>query len=165
MKLLNYTALLLPLTCHAATFNSVTYDTCFTPQQNCTAKIVTEIDTAKSKILVQAYSFTSIPIITSLIAAKNRGVDVKILLDKSQKTAKYLSVTYLTANKMWYRIDYKPAIAHNKIIVVDDNTVITGSFNFTKAAQFKNAENVLIIHDKNLAATYKQNWSYRESQT
>jgi phospholipase D len=66
---------------------------------------------------------------------------------------------------MWYRIDYKPAIAHNKVIIIDNGSVITGSFNFTKAAQFKNAENVLIIHDKQLADIYKQNWLYREKQT
>jgi phosphatidylserine/phosphatidylglycerophosphate/cardiolipin synthase-like enzyme len=56
------------------------------------------------------------------------------------------------------KIDAEHAIAHNKIIIVDGETVITGSFNFTKAAQEKNAENLLIIHDKALAAQYTQNW-------
>ncbi|MFA5300061.1 MAG: phospholipase D family protein [Lutibacter sp.] len=149
--------LILPIICEA---NPI--DVCFTPQENCTSKIVTEINNAKKEVLVQAYSFTSIPIIISLLDANKKSVNVKILLDKSQKTAKYSSTTYLIANNIWYKIDYKPAIAHNKIIIIDNETVITGSFNFTKAAQFKNTENVLIIHDKELAKKYKLNWIERE---
>lgn len=55
-------------------------------------------------------------------------------------------------------IDAKHAIAHNKVIVIDGETVLTGSFNFTKAAQDKNAENLLILHDRKLAAQYAENW-------
>ena len=56
-------------------------------------------------------------------------------------------------------IDAQHAIAHNKIMVIDDATVITGSFNFTKAAEEHNAENLLIIHDPALAARYTENWN------
>jgi phosphatidylserine/phosphatidylglycerophosphate/cardiolipin synthase-like enzyme len=55
-------------------------------------------------------------------------------------------------------IDGNHAISHNKVMIIDGETVITGSFNFTKAAQEKNAENLLIIHDPALAAQYAQNW-------
>ncbi len=56
------------------------------------------------------------------------------------------------------RIDARHAIAHNKIMVIDASTIITGSFNFTKVAEEKNAENLLVIWDKNLAAKYTENW-------
>jgi phosphatidylserine/phosphatidylglycerophosphate/cardiolipin synthase-like enzyme len=55
-------------------------------------------------------------------------------------------------------IDDKHAIAHNKIIIIDRETVITGSFNFTKAAEEKNAENLLVIKSKELAKVYMDNW-------
>jgi phosphatidylserine/phosphatidylglycerophosphate/cardiolipin synthase-like enzyme len=55
-------------------------------------------------------------------------------------------------------IDARHAIAHNKIMIIDQSTVITGSFNFTKAAEEKNAENLLIIKSKELAAIYIDNW-------
>ena len=55
-------------------------------------------------------------------------------------------------------IDDEHAKAHNKVMVIDGETVITGSFNFTKAAKKKNAENLLIIHDRNLAEKYVKNW-------
>jgi len=55
-------------------------------------------------------------------------------------------------------IDAKHAIAHNKVIVIDGSVVITGSFNFTKAAEEKNAENLLVIRDAGLAGKYVGNW-------
>jgi phospholipase D len=60
------------------------------------------------------------------------------------------------------KIDYLPSIAHNKIIIIDGKITITGSFNFSHAAQFKNAENVLIIQDVGLAKQYINNWLSRE---
>ena len=57
-----------------------------------------------------------------------------------------------------FKIDAVHSIAHNKIIIVDGGTMITGSFNFTKAAEEANAENLLIIHDKKLAERYIKNW-------
>jgi phosphatidylserine/phosphatidylglycerophosphate/cardiolipin synthase-like enzyme len=60
-------------------------------------------------------------------------------------------------------IDSAHAIAHNKIMIIDKETVITGSFNFTKAAEEKNAENLLIIKSKELAAIYIDNW-YKHKQ-
>jgi phosphatidylserine/phosphatidylglycerophosphate/cardiolipin synthase-like enzyme len=55
-------------------------------------------------------------------------------------------------------IDDKHAIAHNKVMIIDRGVVITGSFNFTKAAEEKNAENLLILKNKELAKVYMGNW-------
>jgi phosphatidylserine/phosphatidylglycerophosphate/cardiolipin synthase-like enzyme len=85
-------------------------------------------------------------------------VQVQVILDKSQRTEKYSSADSLANQGVPTMIDSNHAISHNKVMVIDGETVITGSFNFTKAAQEKNAENVLIIHDKALAAQYTQNW-------
>ncbi|MDY0882328.1 phospholipase D family protein [Dongia soli] len=121
------------------------------------------VGAAKKQIRVQAYSFTSAPIAKALADAYRRGVDVKVILDKSQATAKYTGATYLQNAGVPVAIDYKVAIAHNKVIVIDGSTVITGSFNFTKAAQEKNAENLLVIRDADLARQYIANWQAREA--
>lgn len=136
---------------------------CFTPGQDCIAQITDVLDAAKQSILVQAYSFTSIPIAEHLIAAKNRGVIVKVILDKSQKSQKYSAARLLLNYAIPVWIDYKPAIAHNKIMIVDGMKVITGSFNFTKAAEEKNAENLLVIQDPILAKRYLENWYRRQA--
>lgn len=130
----------------------------FSPNGGCTQAIVDGIDSAKSEILVQAYSFTSAPIAKALINASKRGVKVSAILDKSQKKAKYTSATFLLNAGIPTFIDDKHAIAHNKIMVIDRATVITGSFNFTKAAEEKNAENLLILKNKDLTKLYIDNW-------
>ena len=131
---------------------------CFTPGQDCTDKIVVELRNARRSILVQAYSFTSAPIARALVAANNRGVDVRAILDISQRSERYSSATFLANAGVSVWIDAGHAIAHNKVMVIDGETVITGSFNFTKAAQEKNAENLLVMRDRALAERYTANW-------
>lgn len=131
---------------------------CFTPGGDCTQVIVDQIAGARSQILVQAYSFTSAPIAQALVQAKKRGVDVRAILDKSQRSERYSGADYLANGGVPVLIDAKHAIAHNKIVIVDSEVVVTGSFNFTKAAQEKNAENLVVLRDKGLAERYAENW-------
>lgn len=131
----------------------------FSPGGGATAACVSAIDAAKKSIFVQAYSFTSAPIAKALVDAKKRGVTIEAILDKSQRTEKYSEADFLAHAGIPTFIDGKHAIAHNKIIIIDGARVITGSFNFTKAAEEKNAENLLIITDAKLAARYFANWS------
>jgi len=134
------------------------WEVCFTPGQNCTKVIVKTLSQAKTSIYVQAYSFTSAPIAKALLDAHKRGVHVEVILDKSNVTAKYSAAVFLLNQNILTFIDSQHAISHNKVMIIDEETVITGSFNFTKAAQQKNAENVLVINDKELAAKYLENW-------
>ena len=163
-KIILFLCLLFPGSVIADNFaKDASYSICFTPHGNCTSQIVNAISQAKHQILVQAYSFTSAPIAKALVDAKNRGVDVKIILDKSQVTAKYSATTFFTNHGVKPSIDYKPVIAHNKVMIIDD-TVVTGSFNFSKNAE-RNAENLLIIHDAGLAKTYIANWQNRMAES
>ena len=141
------------------TLNNTRTQTCFSPGGGCTEAIVSQIGKAKKEILVQAYSFTSVPIARALLNAHKRGVKVQAILDKSQRKERYTSATFLSNSSIPTYIDDKHAIAHNKIIIIDRAIVITGSFNFTKAAEEKNAENVLIIWNKELAKSYLDNWA------
>lgn len=136
----------------------------FSPNFGATDTIVKALHEAKKTILVQAYSFTSKEIAQALADAKKRGVDVKVILDKSQESEKYTSATFLANQQIPVKIDRAFAIAHSKIMIIDDMNVITGSFNFTKSAENNNAENVLIIRgNKELANLYIQNWQWRWS--
>jgi phosphatidylserine/phosphatidylglycerophosphate/cardiolipin synthase-like enzyme len=130
----------------------------FSPRGGCTEAVVRELDAAKESVLVQAYSFTSAPIAKALVQAHNRGVTVEVILDESQQTEKYSDADFLHNMGIPTRIDAKHAIAHNKIIVIDEQVVITGSFNFTRAAEEHNAENLLVIRDGALAEKYTANW-------
>jgi len=80
------------------------------------------------------------------------------VLDKSNRSEKYSAAEFTARAGIPTTIDARHAIAHNKIMILDRDTVITGSFNFTKAAEESNAENVLIIRSVDLADLYRRNW-------
>jgi phosphatidylserine/phosphatidylglycerophosphate/cardiolipin synthase-like enzyme len=131
----------------------------FSPHGGCTDAILSEINQAKSEVLLQAYSFTSQPIARALIRAQKRGVKISAVLDKSNRGQKYSAATFLKNMGIPVFIDDKHTIAHNKIMIIDNRVVITGSFNFTKAAEDKNAENILIIDDlPDLTRAYQENF-------
>ena len=131
----------------------------FSPGGGCTEAIIEAIRGAKTSIEVQAYSFTSAPIAKAVAEAHQRGVKVRVVLDKSQRTERYTSATYLHNQKVPVWIDDEHAIAHNKVIVIDRSLILTGLFNFTKSAEERNAENLLIIQGhRDLVAKYAANF-------
>jgi phosphatidylserine/phosphatidylglycerophosphate/cardiolipin synthase-like enzyme len=137
----------------------------FSPKGGCTEAIVKNLDQAERYVLVQAYSFTSTPIAEALVSAHKRGVKVKILLDKSQRRGKGSKLGMLVDAGIPVSIDTKHSIAHNKVMIIDGVTVMTGSFNFTNAAEDKNAENLLVVHDKVLAKKYRDNWNSHQQHS
>ena len=107
----------------------------FSPKGGCTEAVVRELNAAKQTVFVQAYSFTSKDIAMALDAAEARGVVVHVILDKSNLTENYSDADFIAHSGMSVLIDSKHAIAHNKIMIIDGQVVITGSFNFTTQAE------------------------------
>ena len=131
----------------------------FSPKGGCEAAIVKEIKAARHEILVQAYSFTADPLTYGLIEAKKRGVHVDVVLDKSNESERYSDLRIFLENGLPPLIDPSHAIAHNKIMIIDKHTVITGSFNFTNQAEHENAENLLVLKNyPDLARAYRENF-------
>lgn len=156
----------MPTMCLAELFSyNASYDICFTPGNDCASEIINEIKQAKKQVLVQAYSFTDTAIANALIDAKKKGVDVRVVLDKSQTKGRYTLIDTLNKNKIKPVIDHRPAIAHNKLIIIDESTVIGGSYNYTKNAAKRNAENVIIVRDAVFAKKYVKNWHEREQKS
>ena len=133
----------------------------FSPNNGVTSTVVSQINNSKSLILVSAYSFSSKEIAQALVAAKNRGVAVKIILDKGQYTHSYSSSRFFANQGFDIRIDVTHAIFHDKIMILDHNVVIMGSFNFTRNAEQKNAENLLVLSgNPELVKLYEQDWYF-----
>ncbi|OPY86545.1 MAG: Phospholipase D precursor [Smithella sp. PtaU1.Bin162] len=157
MKFIRFTFVIFLVLLAAVSF-AADIDIHFSPRGGCEKAIINGINNAKNEIRVQAYSFTSAPIAKALLDAHKRGVNTKIILDKSQKKQSYSSYFFFKNQGVPVYIDSAHAIAHNKIIIIDRRIVITGSFNFTRAAEENNAENLLIITSPELAEKYLQNW-------
>ncbi|MFJ9450745.1 phospholipase D family protein [Herbaspirillum sp. NPDC101397] len=142
-----------------------TLETAFTPGDDIEGLLTDAVAKARRQVLVQAYILTSKPLTNALIAARKRGVEVRVLVDAGQlNKLGHERIAAMLAAGVTVREETKYKSAHNKVIVIDaagaDATVITGSYNFTWSAQNKNAENILIAR-KNppLAARYVANWT------
>jgi phosphatidylserine/phosphatidylglycerophosphate/cardiolipin synthase-like enzyme len=136
----------------------------FSPKGGCTEAVVAELGRARREVLVLAYSFTSRPITEALIEAKGRGVHVDVVLDQSNEKETYTDLPHLLEHGLKPLIDSHHAIAHNKIMVIDGKTVITGSFNFTHQAEHENAENLLVLKGfPELARQYLGNFEAHKS--
>jgi len=141
-----------------------TVEIAFTPGDAVDNLIVAAIDRAQTEVLVHAYTFTHRKIAQALINARRRGVTVAVLADREQARAVPQNVLAQLAGggiEVW--LDGNFAAAHNKVIVIDAGlpraTTITGSYNFTLAAQRSNAENIVVLHDNEpVARAYRDNW-------
>jgi phosphatidylserine/phosphatidylglycerophosphate/cardiolipin synthase-like enzyme len=131
----------------------------FSPHGGCAAAVVAAVAAARSEVLVQAYSFTCPDVAAALIAAAARRVRVVVLLDRSNEAEAYSELGDLERHGLEVWIDAAHAIAHNKVMVIDGRTVLTGSFNFTRQAEHANAENLLVLRDhRELAVLYRANF-------
>lgn len=143
---------------NAATFKNVEADVYFSPNGGAQEAIVKSIGKAKKEVLVQAFLFSNKPITEALIAAHKRGATVKVIVDKEMERHHHNTVPELLKARIPTYIDSKHRTAHNKVMIVDTSTVITGSFNFIKSAETSNAENLLVIRSVPMAKEYKENW-------
>jgi phosphatidylserine/phosphatidylglycerophosphate/cardiolipin synthase-like enzyme len=136
----------------------------FTPGDRIDRMIIAAIDAAQQEILVLAYSFTDRSIARSLVRAHARGVRVAVVADREQARALPQNVLGdLVSGGVDVRLDGNFQNAHNKVVVIDADTAhattITGSYNFTLAAQRSNAENVIVLRDNPpVARAYRDNW-------
>ena len=130
----------------------------FTPPAGAATAIVQALDASEHEVLVQAYGFTHNAIAQALVRAHQRGVVVRVLLDAKSSSSNRYVMDVLTQANVPLRLDGKHAIAHNKVMVIDESVVITGSFNFTNSAATRNAENFLVLKSQELAHRYKSEW-------
>lgn len=141
-----------------------TVQVAFTPGDDAAGLVIAAVRKARRQVLVQTYSFTHPDIAQALVDAKRRGVDVQVIADPRQmETIATSRVEWLAEQGVALWIDGEHAAAHNKVMIIDngfaDAVLLTGSFNFTQAAQYRNAENLLLLRgNPNLVEAYAANW-------
>jgi len=133
-------------------------DIFFSPDGGAAAAVANEIDHAKSTIKIAAYAISETQITDALLRAQSRGVSIGLLVTPTQQSDAYSTAGKLKKAGISTSVDREHALMHNKTMVIDGLVIITGSMNFTKAGDTKNAENTLIIRSKKIAALYAENW-------
>ncbi|MEN4600774.1 phospholipase D family protein [Pantoea agglomerans] len=138
----------------------------FSPGGSAQKLILYSINTSTKSIDIAAYSFTSKDIALALLNAKKRGVEIRVLADY-KANEKYTVVGFLRNAGVDVRVNNNYEIMHNKFMVIDNENVQTGSFNYTASANKRNAENVIYIKDnKALASGYQKEFErlFKESE-
>jgi len=129
---------------------------CFSPGGNCASVIIRYINQAQVSIHVLIYSFTLNDVRDALIQAKNRGVDVKVVMDNQQSGLQGSEYGNLKNASVDIRLDKRSASMHDKVALIDGHIIITGSFNWSQAANEDNRENLLVIDNPTWATAYEQ---------
>jgi phosphatidylserine/phosphatidylglycerophosphate/cardiolipin synthase-like enzyme len=110
------------------------------------------------------YSFTSPEVVGALVQAKRKGIDVRVVLDErgNRAPASVAAMNTLVNAGIPVRTVSQFKIMHDKVIVVDGQTVESGSFNYTRAAARSNSENALVLREvPEVAQQYLAHWQSR----
>lgn len=138
----------------------------FSPGGSAQKLVLYAINTSSKTIEIAAYSFTSKDIALALLSAKKRGVQIRVVAD-SKANENYTVVRFLKNAGVNVRLNNNYEIMHNKFMVIDGQSVQTGSFNYTASANKRNAENVILIKDNMpLASGYEKEFErlFNESE-
>lgn len=126
----------------------------FCPEDHCSQIVRLHIGRAKESIYFMQFSFTDSMIAKMLVDRQRHGVEVEGIVEKSRITMKYEMFHYLTANGIHVFPDANPYVMHHKVFIIDEETVMTGSYNPTQNADTQNDENLLVVHDSRIAGEY-----------
>ncbi|MDY7078677.1 MAG: phospholipase D-like domain-containing protein, partial [Chloroflexota bacterium] len=126
----------------------------FSPEDGVAAEIIDEIEQAQSRIRFMAFTFTSELIANAMLERAQAGIVVQGVIEDRNAESDYSQYDRLRRVVHDVLPDGNPYIMHHKLIIIDDETVILGSYNFTASAETRNDENLLIIHDPEVAALF-----------
>ena len=125
------------------------------------ATLLAAIGTARHRIRMQIYTITARRVVAALAAARARGVDVRVIVDRSalrEDRNDAAAVAALARAGIPVRVDTVRGLMHDKITLIDGSTVLTGSYNYTWSAEHRNAENLVVLRDPAAVAVFARNW-------
>lgn len=134
--------------------NGTELEVLFSPDDRVAARLVALLRGARQSIDVMAFSFTSDALAEAMLDRSREGVTVRGVFDEGQANASGAEFSRLQQAGLDVRLERSDGLLHHKVIVIDGETVITGSYNFTRSAEEQNDEAVLILHDAELARQY-----------
>ena len=146
------------------TVGGSTVEVYFAPEDHVMDKVINAVSEADTSIHFMAYSFTDDGLANAMIADANRGVVIEGVFETTGADTQYSECGTLLKKGFDIRLDGNPRTFHHKVIIIDGDTVILGSFNYSSNADTQNDENLLIVHDASLAAAYEQQYQLIKSQ-
>jgi phosphatidylserine/phosphatidylglycerophosphate/cardiolipin synthase-like enzyme len=131
-------------------------ETCFSRVEQCDVILINLINRANRSVYVAVYSFTRDSLATALIYAKERGVEVRVVIERERAYEQGSEYPMLKSAGVDVRLDGNPNLMHHKFMVIDGYIVVTGSYNWSSAAEDRNDENIVVIFDRDVAQRFVQ---------
>lgn len=131
----------------------------FSPEDNIERIILNTLKKAKSSVHFLAFSFTSDPLGEVLIALHKKGVKILGVMERQGSNSKESEYVKMRVEGLAVRLDRNRNQMHHKVIVIDERLVMTGSYNFSKSANKKNDENLIMLDDPEIAREYLREFS------
>ena len=136
------------------TTGDISLEVYFSPEDNVEDIICKKITEADDSIRFMAFSFTSSEISEAMIKKFKAGIDVKGIFEKRGAFTKHSEFIKMKLEGLPVQVDRNRYNMHHKVIIIDNSCVITGSYNFSKNASLRNDENILIIHNHDIAGLF-----------
>jgi phosphatidylserine/phosphatidylglycerophosphate/cardiolipin synthase-like enzyme len=130
-------------------------DAYFSPDDHVQTALLRLLEDSQSSIDFLAYSFTSDPLGQAILHRAQAGVRVRGVMDSGQ-VATNMGTEYdsFRSAGLDVRLDGEPGLMHHKTLLIDRQTVVVGSYNFTASAEKSNDENLIVIHSPEIAAQF-----------
>jgi phosphatidylserine/phosphatidylglycerophosphate/cardiolipin synthase-like enzyme len=138
---------------------------CFSRAERCDDLLTGLIRGSKDRIYVAIYSFTSDRLAEALIEARRRGVDVRVVMERREANVTGSEYPRLLGAGVDVRLDANPGLMHHKFMVIDGEIVVTGSYNWSAAAEERNDENLVVIRDRAVAGAFEREFERIWSQS
>jgi phosphatidylserine/phosphatidylglycerophosphate/cardiolipin synthase-like enzyme len=129
-------------------------ETCFAPEDQCVEKLIEQVNQAQQSIRFMAFSFTHDGLGQAILNQAKAGVAVQGVFEKRGSETEYSEFGRMKRQKLDVLQDGNPYVLHHKVFIIDEQTVVLGSFNFSNNADESNDENLLIIHDPQIAQQF-----------
>jgi len=135
--------------------NGTMVEVYFSPDDGAVRRILELLSGAQTSIAFLAFSFTSDEISLAMLERAEAGVEVYGVFDDSQvRSNTGDEYDRLLQSGLPVYLDANPDKMHHKVIVIDGRIVITGSYNFSRSAETRNDENMLIVFSPEIAGLY-----------
>ena len=141
----------------AVTIDNVRLEVCFAPDDGCAAKLVGLLESAQKSVHFLAFSFTADDLADAIIERIEAGVQVTGVMEETQvKSNSGTEFNRLRSAGAEVRLDGNPRNMHHKVLIIDEHTVVFGSYNFSFFAETRNDENLIVVQDPRIAARFME---------
>ncbi len=145
----------------STTVNGIPIEVLFAAEDEVMSYLVPLVQGAEKSIRFMAFSFTHDDLGAAVLDRANAGLDVRGIFEKRSSETEFSELPNLYCAGLAVQQDGNPGILHHKVFIIDDDILVTGSFNFSNNADESNDENVIIIHNAEIAAKYLQEFNRR----